>query len=95
MLVLVRGFSCTSDDTSIEVFLSVTLLVLVLVRWVFFTHLMLVLVSCFSYAPHASLNPDDSFSKLFLLVTLLMLVLVRSFSCTPDANFSEEFLLYS
>ena len=81
------SFSCSSDDTSIEVFLSITLLVLVLVR-------------CFSYAPHASFNnefynPNHAFSKVFLLVTLLMPVLVRSFSCTPDANFSEEFLLYS
>ncbi len=42
-----------------------------------------------------SYNPDGTVSKVFLLVTLLMLVLVRSFSCTPDANFSEEFLLYS
>ena len=42
-----------------------------------------------------SYNPDDNFSKVFLLVTLLMLVLMKSFSCIPDANFSEEFLLYS
>ena len=38
-----------------------------------------------------SYNPDDTFSKVFLLVTLLMLVLVRSFSCTPAANFGEDF----
>ena len=61
---------------------------------------MLVLVRCFSYAPHASFNvefynPDDSFSKVFLLVTLLMLVLLRNFSCTPNAKFSEEFFLGS
>ena len=42
-----------------------------------------------------SYNPDGTFSKVFLLVTLLMLILVRSFSCIHDANFSEEFLLYS
>ena len=42
-----------------------------------------------------SYNPDDTFSKVFLLVRLLVLVLVSSFSCTPGANFSEEFLLYS
>ena len=84
MVVLVTCFSCTNDDTSIELFLSVTLLVLVLVR-------------CFSYAPHASFNNefynlDHTLSKVFLLVTLLMPVLVRSFSCTPDVNFSEELL---
>ena len=56
---------------------------------------MLFIVRCFSYAPHASLNRDDTFRKVFLLVTLLMPVLVRSVSCTPDSNFSEEFLLYS
>ena len=52
---------------------------------------MLVLVRCFSYAPHASLNPDDTFNKVFLLVTLLILVLVRSVSCTPDANLMSSF----
>ena len=43
---------------------------------------MLVLVRCFSYAPHVvfvmslSYSPDDTFSKVFLLViTLMMLVL--------------------
>ena len=62
---------------------------------------MLVLVRCFSYAPHVvfvmglSYNPDDTFSKVFLLVTLLMLVFVRSFSYTLDANFSEVFLLHT
>ena len=61
MLVLVRCFSytpsvglmtrlsCTPDDTSIEVFLSVTLLMLVIVR-------------CFSYTPHASFSEVMSFS---------------------------------
>ena len=79
---------CTPDDTSIEVFLSVTLLMLVLVR-------------CFFYAPHASFsdefsyNPDDTFSKVFLLVTLMMQLLVRCFSYTPHASFSEVFLLHS
>ena len=42
-----------------------------------------------------SYNPDGTFSMVFLLVTHPMLVLVRSLSCTPDANFSEEVLLYS
>ena len=57
MLGLVRCFSyapsgsfteslpCTPDDTSIEVFLSVTLLMLVLVR-------------CFCYASHASFSDE-------------------------------------
>ena len=45
MLVLVKCFSCTPDDTSIEMFLSVTLLMLVLMRF-------------FSYVPHASFNDE-------------------------------------
>ena len=40
---LMTSFSCSFDVTSIDVFLSVTFLVLVLVR-------------CFSYAPHASFS---------------------------------------
>ena len=41
MLVLVKCFSGTPDDTSSGVSL---------------THLMLVLVTCFSYTPHASFS---------------------------------------
>ena len=45
VVVLVTSFSCTPDDTSIEVFLSVTLLMLVLVRF-------------FSYASHANFSDE-------------------------------------
>ena len=55
MIVLVLSLFCTPADTSIEVFLSVTLQMLVLVRC-----FVLVLVVNFSY------NPDDTFSKVFL-----------------------------
>ena len=59
---------------------------------------MLVLVRSFSYTPHTSFVRN--------LSDLFMLVLVRSFSYiplasftdelyTPDATFSEEFLLHS
>ena len=45
VLVLVMSFSCTPDDTAIEVFLLVTPLMLVLVRY-------------FSYTPHASFSDE-------------------------------------
>ena len=50
---------------------------------------MLVLVRSFSY------TPDDTSSEVFLSVASLMLILVMSLSCTPGANFSDEFLLHS
>ena len=50
---------------------------------------MLVLVSSFSY------TPDDISSEVFLSVASLMLILVMSLSCTPGANFRDEFLLHS
>ena len=70
---------------------------------------MLVLGRSFSYTPHTSFSGFHVLPVLILvrnLSDLFMLVLVRSFSYiplasftdelyTPDATFSEEFLLYS
>ena len=64
----------------------------------FLTLLMLVLVRNFSYTPDASLMGNISivqFSEEFLLHTSCWFSLVRSFSYTPRASFSEEFLLHS
>ena len=71
---------------------------------------MLVLVRSFSYTPHTSFTEVFIYSRVLVLVRnlsdLFMLVFVRSFSYiplasfthelyTPDATFSEEFLLHS
>ena len=55
MVVLVTSFSCTPDETSIVVFLSVTLMVLVLER-------------CFSYEPLAY-TPRAGFIEEFVFYT--------------------------
>ena len=61
--------------------------------------LMLLLVSCFSYTPHASFSEvffiHASFTERGVSVTHLMLLLVRCLSYTPHASFSEVFLLYT
>ena len=88
MLGLVRCYSCTPDDTSSEVFLLVT-------------HLTVVLMKFLSYTPHTSFSevffsctPDDTSSDMFF-VTQIILVFMRYFFYTPHVNFSEVFLLHT
>ena len=57
MLVLVKRFSYTPDDTSSEVFLSVASLMLILVMSLSCT-MVLILVMNFSYIPDASVNDE-------------------------------------
>ena len=49
---------------------------------------MLVLVSGFSYTPYAMFGEE-------FVVTFLKLVSLSSFSCTPDARFSNLFFLHT
>ena len=59
MVVLVTSSSCTPDDTSIEMFLLVTLLMLVFVRSFSCTpDANKVLVKSFSYIPHTDHSED-------------------------------------
>ena len=85
MLVLVRSFSYTPRAGFSEEFL---------------------VQSSGRFSEEFALHSWSCFSEDFLLhswcyflsgvsLTLLMLVLVRCFSSTPDASFSQEFLLHS